>query len=71
MDDIVGKSSIQYSPDGKIIYFSRTAAGIHSYGILLTKVKKIKKLSDIEGGIENFGISPDGKKLFRAAHRAW
>lgn len=63
--DGAGKeASIQWSADGSRIYFLSTRSGDVQLWSSKPDGSDMRQLSAIEGGIEGFGVSPKGDKLY-------
>lgn len=63
--DGAGKeASIQWSADGSRIYFLSTRSGDAQLWSAKPDGSDMRQLSAIEGGIEGFGVSPKGDKLY-------
>ncbi len=63
-DSRSNESSIQWSSDGGKIYFlSDRGAGAQIW-CAKPDGKEMKRVSEIEGGVDGFGINPQGDKLF-------
>lgn len=63
--DGAGKeASIQWSADGSRIYFLSTRSGDAQLWSAKLDGSDMRQMSAIEGGIEGFGVSPKGDKLY-------
>lgn len=63
--DGAGKeASIQWSADGSRIYFLSTRSGDAQLWSAKPDGSDMRQMSAIEGGIEGFGVSPKGDKLY-------
>ncbi len=51
-----------WHPDGKIVYLSANSGSVQAWSMNIDGTDK-KQVSDIEGGINAFAFSPDGKKV--------
>ncbi len=56
--------SPQWSSDGSTIYFLSNRSGSMQIWSMTPSGRKLNRVSEIEGGVEGFGISPRGDKLF-------
>ncbi len=57
-------SDPQWSADGKSIYFTSNRSGSAQLWQMNAEGGAVKQITDIEGGIEGYGVAPTGDKLF-------
>ena len=63
-DNTSSNSDAQWSADGSLIYFSSARSGSSQVWQMKADGSAQKQLTNVEGGIEGYGIAPTGDKLF-------
>ena len=63
-DNTSSNSDPQWSTDGSKIYFTSNRSGSTQLWSMNPDGNGAKQISDIEGGIEGYGVAPAGDKLF-------
>ena len=63
-DNTSSNSDAQWSADGSKIYFTSNRSGSTQLWQMLPDGTALKQITDIEGGIEGYGVAPTGDKLF-------
>ena len=63
-DNSSNNNDPQWSADGSKIYFTSNRSGSMQLWQMATDGSSAKQITDIEGGIEGYGVAPSGDKLF-------
>ena len=63
-DNTSSNSDAQWSADGSLIYFTSARSGSAQVWQMKADGSAQKQLTNVEGGIEGYGIAPTGDKLF-------
>ena len=63
-DNSSNNNDPQWSADGSKIYFTSNRSGSMQLWQMVTDGSSAKQITDIEGGIEGYGVAPSGDKLF-------
>ena len=63
-DNSSNNNDPQWSADGSKIYFTSNRSGSMQLWLMATDGSSAKQITDIEGGIEGYGVAPSGDKLF-------
>lgn len=63
-DNSSNNNDPQWSADGSKIYFTSNRSGSMQLWQMATDGSSAKQITDIEGGIEGYGLAPSGDKLF-------
>ena len=63
-DNSSSNTDPQWSADGKLIYFTSNRSGSTQLWQMNAKGGELKQITDIEGGIEGYGVAATGDKLF-------
>ena len=63
-DNTSSNSDPQWSTDGSKIYFTSNRSGSTQLWSMNPDGNEAKQITDIEGGIEGYGVAPAGDKLF-------
>ena len=63
-DNSSSNSDPQWSADGSVIYFTSNRSGSVQLWKMNPDGSAVKQVTDIEGGIEGYGVAPTGDKLF-------
>ena len=63
-DNTSNNSDAQWSADGKLIYFTSSRSGSTQVWQMNADGSAAKQLTDVEGGVEGYGIAPTGDKIF-------
>ena len=63
-DNTSSNSDAQWSADGSLIYFTSARSGSSQVWQMKADGSAQKQLTNVEGGIEGYGIAPTGDKLF-------
>lgn len=63
-DNAGSEFNVQWSADGKKIYFLSTRGGAAQIWTINPDGSGLKKISNIKDGIEGFGVAPSGDKVF-------
>ena len=63
-DNTSSNSDPQWSADGSLIYFTSNRSGSTQLWSMNAKGGNVKQITDVEGGIEGYGVAPTADKLF-------
>ena len=63
-DNTSSNSDPQWSADGKTIYFTSNRSGSTQLWKMNPDGSAVKQITNIDGGIEGYGVAPTGDKLF-------
>ena len=63
-DNTSNNADAQWSADGKLIYFTSSRSGSTQVWQMNADGSAAKQLTDVEGGVEGYGIAPTGDKIF-------
>ena len=63
-DNTSNNADAQWSADGKTIYFTSSRSGSTQVWQMNADGSAAKQITDVEGGVEGYGIAPTGDKIF-------
>ena len=63
-DNTSSNSDPQWSADGSLIYFTSNRSGSTQLWSMNAEGGNVKQITEVEGGIEGYGVAPAADKLF-------